>query len=139
MDAKLRNFYLESQVNNASPGQMLVMLYDELIHQAEFAEARIAELTASANASAASHSVSRCINMLTELNTSLNHGVQPKLCAVLSDLYLFFTRQLSDALAERRAEKVRAIVPLMRKLRDAWNEADRRANRFEPGSVAVAA
>jgi flagellin-specific chaperone FliS len=83
--------------------------------------------------------VSRSINILTELNTCLNFGVNPKLCSTLSDLYLFFTQQLSDALSFREAGKVRDILPLIRRLRGTWNEADRRANKFQPDAVAVAA
>ena len=139
MDDKLRNFYIESQVKNASPGQLLVMLYDELIIQAENAESEISTLSPNGDISVAAKAVSRSINILTELNTCLNHGVDPKLCATLSDLYLFFTQQLSEALSLRQALKVRDILPLIRRLRGSWCEADRRANKFQPDSVAVAA
>ncbi len=139
MDERLRNFYLESQVNNASRGQMLIMLYDELIQQSENAETEISALGAASDMKVPSRTVSRCINMLTELNTCLNHGANPKLCATLGDLYLFFMQQFSEALAQRQSAKIRAILPLIRKLRDSWFEADRRANRFQAGAVAVAA
>jgi flagellar protein FliS len=139
MDERLRNFYIESQVGNATPGQLLVMLYDELILQAENAEMEISGMAPNGDLSPAAKAVSRSINILTELNTCLNFGVNPKLCSTLSDLYLFFTQQLSDALSFREAGKVRDILPLIRRLRGTWNEADRRANKFQPDAVAVAA
>jgi flagellar biosynthetic protein FliS len=139
MDDKLRNFYLESQVKNATAGQLLVMLYDELIVQAESAESEISAMAPNGNLSVAAKAISRSINILTELNTCLNHSVDPNLCARLSDLYLFFTQQLSEALSLRQPGRVRDILPLIRRLRGTWCEADRRANKFQPDSVAVAA
>jgi flagellar protein FliS len=138
MDQRLRNFYLESRINNATPGELLVMLYDGLIEHAEYADQEITEPSNPADPSAAAREVSRCIDILTELNTALNHSVDAKLCATLSDLYLFFTRQLSEALDVRAPKKIRDILPLIRDLRKTWAEADRRANQFQPGTVAVA-
>jgi flagellar biosynthetic protein FliS len=129
MSDKLRNFYLESQVKNATPGQMLIMLYDGLIDQAEIADREISSL---ADMLLAANSVSRCINILNELNTCLIHSEDPALCATLSDLYLFFTKEFSTALEKRDAKKIRAILPLIRKLRGAWHQADRTANKFQP-------
>jgi flagellar protein FliS len=131
MTQKLRNFYLESQIRNASPGQMLIMLYDGLIDQAEIADGEISR-TAAADPLLAANSVRRCINILTELNTCLDHGADPVLCATLSDLYLFFTKEFSEALERREARKIRAILPLIRELRGAWHQADREANKFQP-------
>jgi flagellar protein FliS len=139
MDHRLRDYYIESQVGNATPGQLLIMLYDCLIEHAECAEQEISAPANPADLRPAAREVSRCINILTELNTCLRHGVSPSLCATLTELYRFFTRQFSAALESRDAEKIRAILPLIRQLRATWVEADRRANKYQPGSVAVAA
>jgi flagellar protein FliS len=131
MDQKLRNFYLENQIKNASPGQLLIMLYDGLIQNAESADT---ELSAKENPDArvqASRFVSRCIDIMTELNTCLRHSVDPKLCSTLSDLYRFFTHELSEAFDKGEPGRIRAILPLIRELRKAWFEADREANKFE--------
>jgi flagellar biosynthetic protein FliS len=139
MDQRLRVYYIESQVNNASPGQLLIMLYDCLIEHAESADREISAPEDPADPRPAAREVSRCINILTELNACLRHGVSPSLCATLSELYRFFTCQLYEALETRQAAKIRAIIPLLHKLRHSWVEADRRANQYQPGSVAVAA
>lgn len=139
MDQRLRDYYIENQVNNATPGQLLIMLYDCLIEHAECADHEISALQNPDDRRPAAREVSRCINILTELNTSLRRGVNPTLCATLSDLYLFFTRQFSEALELRKAEKIREILPLIHKLRNTWVEADRLANKFQPGAVPVAA
>ncbi len=136
-DQKLRNFYLESQVKNASPGQLLIMLYDGLIQHAETADAEISSPEISKDPSSASRAVTRCIDILTELNTCLRHNIEPALCATLSDLYLFFTREFSQAFDQRESKRIRAILPLIRDLRGAWFEADRRSNKFQPDPVAA--
>ena len=111
-DQKLRNFYLESQVKNASPGQLLIMLYDGLIQQAENADAEISSPEAAKDPTAASRAITRCIDILTELNTCLRHNVEPTLCATMSDLYLFFTQEFAGAFDKREPKKIRAILPL---------------------------
>jgi flagellar secretion chaperone FliS len=138
MDQKLRTFYLENQIKNATPGQLLIMLYDGLIQNAESADT---ELSSSENPGArvqASRFVSRCIDIMTELNTCLKHGVDPVLCGTLSDLYLFFTREFSEAYDKSEPGRIRAILPLIRELRTAWFEADREANKFEALDVEAA-
>ena len=139
MEQRLRDYYIESQVNNATPGQLLIMLYDCLIERAEGADHEISTPAVPGDYRPAAREISRCINILTELSTCLRHGVEPKLCATLCELYRYFTRQFSEALEQRQAEKIREIVPLIQKLRDTWAEADRIANKYQPGSVAIAA
>jgi flagellar protein FliS len=132
MTQKLRNFYLESQIRNATRGQMLIMLYDALIDQAEVADREISAPEISREPLLAAHCIARCIDILTELNTCLDHAVDPVLCATLSDLYFFFTREFSEALEKGQPRKIRQILPLIRDLRGAWQQADREANKFQP-------
>ena len=131
MDQRLRNFYLEAQINNASSGQLLIMLYDHLIQHAERADTEISSPENPNDLSQASHSVSRCIDIMTELSTSLKHSVDPLLCGTLRDLYLFFTREFSEAFDKREPGKIRAILPLIRELRNAWCTAQRRAGHSQ--------
>lgn len=129
MDQKLRNFYLEAQVNNASPGQRLVMLYDGLIQFAETADSEMSAPENTGDPMPVGSAIARCIDILTELSTSLQPSIEPKLCAQLHDLYHFFTRQFSEAFDHREPKKIQAILPLIRDLRNTWAEADRRAGQ----------
>jgi flagellar protein FliS len=126
MDEKLRRYYLESKVNNASPAQMLIMLYDCLIKNAEQADAEITSPENPNDLSQAAHAVTGCINIMRELTSALRYSVDPALCATLSKLYLFFTREFSEAFEQRDPKRIRAILPLIRDLRQTWSEADRR-------------
>ena len=131
MEHRLRNFYLESQVNNASPGQLLIMLYDGLIQHAELAESEMSSTENVQDNAAGATAVTRCIDILNELNTCLKPNIDPVLCGTLSDLYLFFTREFSEAFSRREPKKIHAILPMLRDLRNTWFEADRRANQFQ--------
>ncbi len=131
---RLRAFYLETQVNNSSPGQRLVMLYDGLLEFAESAETHIAAPADPGSTAQASRYICRCIDILTELSTSLRHEFDPVLCGTLHDLYVFFSREFSAAFEKREVKKIRAIVPLIRQLREAWATAERR----RPAEIAVA-
>jgi flagellar protein FliS len=139
MEQRLRDYYTDSQVNNATPGQLLIMLYDCLIEHAELAAQEISAPETPGDYRQAAREVSRCIKVLTELNACLRPSVHPKLCTILGDLYRFFTRQLSEALESHQAEKIREILPLIQKLRHTWVEADRLAGRDQPHHVAIAA
>jgi flagellar protein FliS len=132
MDTRLRDYYLEAQIKNATPGQLLIMLYDNLIKSAEHADAEISVAENPDTLAQASKSVSRCINIMTELNRSLNHSVDPGLCKTLSALYLYFTKEFSGAFDTREPKRIRKILPLIRELRDAWFKADLRAGRLQP-------
>ena len=103
------------------------MLYDGLIDNAERAEAAISELGSSSNPLDASRCVSRCIDIMTELNSTLRPEVDPSLCSTLRNLYFFFTKEFSEAFAKRDPARIRAILPLIRGLRSAWSEAYRRS------------
>jgi flagellar secretion chaperone FliS len=129
MDERLRNYYLDAQVRNATPGQMLIMLYDCLIQQAELADS--AMTAKPGDLSTAAQSVSRCIDIMTELNGCLNYEENTTLCGTLSDLYHFFTKELSEALMKYDPTKIRAIIPLIRELRSAWVAADKRAGQIQ--------
>ena len=131
MDQRLRNFYLETQVNSASPGQLLIMLYDHLIQNAERADTEISLSENPESLSQASRSVTRCIDVMTELNRSLKHNVDPSLCGTLSSLYLFFTKEFSEAFQKREPGRIRAILPLIRELRNAWSMAHQRAGQAQ--------
>jgi len=131
MNDKIRSFYLEAKVNSASSSQMLIMLYDGLIEQAEIAEAELSAQSSPDQGAQAAQAVSRCINIITELISTLKFSVNPEFCGTLKGLYVFFTREFSEASAKRAPKKIRAILPLIRELRDAWVQADRRPSEFQ--------
>jgi len=120
----LRNAYLQNQVDSSTPGSLVIMLYDGLLKFANVAREHVAGQEPDSLRLAAEN-IDRCMKIVTELNSTLNHSVYPELCENLSQLYVFFIQQLSRCLRERDPEVLSGIIPLIEKLREAWVEADR--------------
>jgi len=132
-----QNRYLETQVSSASPGEQLIMLYDALIQHADQAATSISKPHGSAEYIQATGSLTRCIDILTELNLSLRHEVHPKLCQTLNKLYLFFMKEFSDARGSSNPEKIQKIIPLMQKLGNSWKQAHQTASQTQPEAQAA--
>jgi flagellar protein FliS len=137
MDERLRNFYLESRVKSASPGQLLILLYEGLVHIAEDAESQLAAPAGSEERSLAPASVSRCIDIITELSSTLRHEIDPELCATLGNLYAFFARQFAGALSHSDPKRISSILPLLRELSGAWTKAEQLSGQAQLTAVAV--
>lgn len=137
MDDRLRNFYLEACVKNSSPGQLLLMLYDGLVRKGEDAEAELAAAPGSEERNRAAGTISRCIDIITELSSSLRHEVDPDLCATLGNLYAFFARQFAEALAHSDPRRIGAILPLLRELHDAWTKAEKISGQAQLAGTAT--
>jgi len=129
MDQRLRYFYEETRIKNASPAEMLVMLYDYLVQKAETAESELAAPVGSEERVLAPRTISHCIDIITELSSALRPEHDPQLCATLSGLYRFFAHEFSEALSKSDPGKIGAILPLLRKLRTAWSQAQKTASR----------
>jgi flagellar biosynthetic protein FliS len=125
MDQRLRYFYEETRIKNASPAEMLVMLYDYLVQKAETAESELVAPAGSEQRAQAPRTISHCIDIITELSSALRPEHDPALCANLGNLYRFFAGQFSEALAKSDAGKIGAILPLLRKLRATWMQAQK--------------
>jgi flagellar biosynthetic protein FliS len=134
MDERLRNFYVESRVKSASPGELLVLLWETLVENAENAELEIAATAGSTERANAARSVARCLNILTELSSALRHEVDPTLCSTLSNLYRFFAEEFSKALGGGDAGRVGAILPMLRDLKAAWTKAQNLSSQAQLAS-----
>ena len=127
MDERLRHFYLESRIKNSSSGELLLMLWDTLVENAEKAEAEIGSAVGSLERTSATQSIAHCINVLTELSTALRHEIDPSLCATLSSLYAYFAREFAAALRSGDPARIGTILPMLRELKSAWEKAQKAA------------
>lgn len=121
MDPK--SAYLQGQIATSTPSQQVIMLYDGLLRFCNDAKTYLSgdngdQLQEGAEA------VKRATDILTELNSSLKHDVFPDLCTQLSNLYLYFTEQLSKAVRENSAKPIQEILPMIEGLRNSWAEAE---------------
>ncbi len=118
MNPNVGQAYVSNTVKSATPGQLIVMLYDGLLRFASDARDAMKEGRPAAD------EVNRCIRILTELNSCLRRDAAPELCDRLSRLYEFYTMELSKAMHQNEPKIVEALLPMIGDLRDAWREAD---------------
>jgi flagellar protein FliS len=126
----LRNRYLQDSISTASPGKLLVMLYDRLVLDLIRAE----EALRTDDRDSAAERLNHAQEIVLELRTTLDVEVWSG-AAGLAGLYSFLLTELIQANITRDTEKVAACRGLIEPLRDAWREAAVLANAA-PASVA---
>lgn len=114
----LRNRYLTDSVNTASPGKLLVMLYDRLVLDLAQAE----EALRTGDRDQASERLTHAQDIILELRTTLDVDAWDG-APGLASLYGFLLTELIQANIKRDADKVSACRGIVEPLRDAWREA----------------
>jgi flagellar secretion chaperone FliS len=115
---QLRNRYLEDSVNTASPGKLLVMLYDRLVLDLQQGEQAIQ----GGDRETASEKINHAQEIILELRTTLDVDVWEG-AAGLAALYSWLLTELIQANIKLDAAKVAVCRGMIEPLRDAWREA----------------
>jgi flagellar protein FliS len=115
---QLRNRYLQDSVNTASPGRLLVMLYDRLVMDLIQGEEALRSDDRNLSAERLTHAQEILLELRTTLNVDAWSGAPG-----LASLYSFLITELIQANIKRDADKVVACRALIEPLRDAWREA----------------
>ncbi len=113
--------YKLQSVNTMTSGEMLLLLYDELIKR--LARAQIA--LEDENYDLFNQSVQRSKEIVQYLNNTLNMNY--KISYELRRMYDFFLFELSRLQAGRKAAVIQELKPLVVELRDAFKEASKTA------------
>ncbi|XZG69399.1 flagellar export chaperone FliS [Chitinibacteraceae bacterium HSL-7] len=108
---------LEAQVDAASPGRLVVMLYDGAIKASLIARQQMAD----GDIAGKGASLSKAIAIIDEgLRLALDHGQGGELAANLDALYSFMIQKLLEANLHNNAEAIDQVVTLLTDLRAAW-------------------
>ncbi len=121
--------YLESSVLTASPGQLVVMLYDG----AGRFLARAAAAIRAGEAGAAGEPLHRAHAILDELLATLDPEAG-EVSERLQSIYLFCKRTLIEAQLALDPEPVERVAGLLAELRDAWATAAESAQPLPAGA-----
>ena len=113
--------YKLQSVNTMTSGEMLLLLYDELIKR--LARAQIA--LEDENYDLFNQSVQRSKEIVQYLNNTLNMNY--KISYELRRMYDFFLFELSRLQAGRKVAVIQELKPLVAELRDAFKEANKTA------------
>lgn len=109
------NAYRASSVLTASPGQLVVMLYDgarRFLHQASIAMGE-GEIVAAHN------KLTRAEDIIRHLRRTLDL-TQGEVAHNLESIYTFALRHLREARFEQNAAKVDEVGEILGRLRDSW-------------------
>ena len=115
--------YQAQSVLTASPGQLVLMLYDGVLRFLGLAkEALQAPMETPRRIEIINTNLIKAQNILAELQSNLNHEAGGDHAANLDRLYDYYMRRLLEANMKKKIEPVLEVEGLVRQLRDAWAE-----------------
>jgi flagellar protein FliS len=114
----LRDRYLADSVSTASPGKLLVMLYDRLVMDLVQGE----EAMRAGDRERSGERLTHAQEIILELRTTLDLDAWSG-APGLANLYGFLLTELIGANVGRDADRIAACRRLIEPLRDAWREA----------------
>ena len=115
--------YQTQAVFTASPGQLVLMLYDGALRFLGHArDALQAPEDSPRRIEIINNNLIKAQNILAELQASLNHEVGGDHSANLDRLYEYYIRRLLEANMKKKVEPVIEVESLVRQLRDGWAE-----------------
>lgn len=108
--------YRQTAVGTQSRGRLIVMLYDGAI---KFLKLAVRELDAG-NYAAKGQYINRAQDIVQELNAVLDMETGGEVAQNLRGLYLFMSRQLSQANTKRDPQMIREVIALLEELNQGW-------------------
>lgn len=117
--------YRETRVRTASPGQLIVMLYNEAVKQCDTALEILDEdyKKKPQNIERINAAVNKVQDIITELMASLDFEAGGDIARDLFSLYVFFNRELMEANIAKDRGRIRSIRTMLDELRQAWVQA----------------
>lgn len=119
MDMRGYQQYKQQSVGSMTPGELLLLLYDELVKRATMASIALDKEDFTAFEAAAD----RCTDIINYLDETLDH--QYPISHDLSRLYEYFTYQLGRIKIGRNKEELERLRPMLADLRDAFRAAEK--------------
>ena len=119
--------YISTQVSTADRLQLVVMLYDGAITFLNQAK----EKMAAQDASGKGLCIGKALDIIAELNASLNFQKGHEVAANLFHLYNFMTAHLTRANLNWDAVALDEVINILAQLRDAWEAVCQKSRQGE--------
>ena len=117
--------YKETQIKTATPGKLILMLYDGAIKYINLASENLNKKH-SAYDKVSSHII-RTQDIVTELMVSLDFEKGGEIAKSLFSLYMYMNRKLLEANIKKDPKLLGEVKKLLMELRSAWAEATTKA------------
>lgn len=114
--------YRKQAVLTASPGQLVLMLYDGILRFLAQAQEAFAEEESVRRIERIHTSLEKANNILLELQSNLDLDRGGDYAENLDRLYDYYQRRLVEANLRKHVQPVVEVESLVRQLRDAWAE-----------------
>jgi flagellar protein FliS len=112
--------YLAAAINTASPGQLILMLFDGALRYMGGAIAAFEEKDRTQQIEAIHHNLIKAQAILRELQTSLDREKSGEFSQRMYPLYGFMIEQLALANVNKSVAPIRMVEGLLIQIRDAW-------------------
>ncbi len=136
MNTNFAKSYKSSSVNTATPGQLVLMLYDGALKFLALAEQGLQDENPRQRNEAVNNNLIKAQNILAELQSSLDMKVPGDFAKTMFGLYDFMIRQLQQANIKKTAEPIQTVYKMLKDIRDAWEEMLKKVSQ-ESAAVTV--
>ena len=126
MDRRGYQQYKQQSVGSMTPGELLLLLYDELVKRALMASIALDKKDFPAFEAA----VDRCSDIVNYLDETLDHKYP--ISQDLSRMYEYFTYQLGRIKIGRNKQELEKLRPMLADMRDALHSAEK-SSGVQPG------
>ena len=112
--------YRTNAILTASPGQLVLMLYDGALKAMGIAQEALQNLDTPRRIEVINTQLLKAQAILTELQSGLNMEAGGEFARTMHRLYDYHNRRLMEANLRKQVEPVIEVEKLVRELRDAW-------------------
>lgn len=119
MDTRGYQQYKQQSINSMTPGELLMLLYDELVKRSTLASLAMDKMDWPVFEAA----VERCIDIINYLDETLDH--QYPISHDLSRMYDYFTYELGRIKIGRNKKELERLRPMLADMRDAFRTAEK--------------
>lgn len=128
--------YRANSVLTASPGQLVLMLYDGALKALNVAREGFERSADDPRRFEIINSqLIKAQNIISELQSTLNHDAGGEFSRTMERLYDYYLRRLTEANLRKEVEPVIEVERLLREVRDAWAEMLRKQDTTVPSPM----
>lgn len=125
MDMRGYNNYKEQTINSMTPGELLLMLYDELVKRSTLASIALEK----EDYPVFNDAVGRCIAIIEYLDETLDRSYP--ISKEIARMYEYFTYTLGRVRIGRNKELLEHLRPMLAEFRDTFRQAERESSQYK--------
>jgi len=128
--------YRRIATQTAPPGQLVLMLFDGALSALDRALLGFGFTDIAERNSAIHNNIQHALDIIRELNSSLDLEAGGELASTLRSLYSYFERRLIATNLKKSRQGIDEVIPMLKGLRDAWFQMLNGATPSLPGTPA---